>query len=169
MQRTNEGSPGRWRLHYIPTEVFPNHHIGGNRPSIAHIKIVSDFSLPALLTTAAPASPGLEPFPLHHETTVRADRRRWRMNPPGGWKRPFEDPIRLPCLSRSKMPASMSLNFRKTVAAAEHWQIAMEQLIDAAKGRNFIMHARIGMLRALNHGNPPSASTPSRKPRLTRL
>jgi hypothetical protein len=29
----------------------------------------------------------------------------------------------------------------KNVHDAPHWQLAMEQLIDAAEGRNFIMHA----------------------------
>ena len=52
----------------------------------------------------------------------------------------------------------------KREAEAEHWQIAMEQLIDAAEGRNFIMHARIGMMRALNAGKPDPATTPRRKP-----
>ena len=41
---------------------FLNHNIGGKRPPITHIEIVSDSSLPALLKSAAPASPGLEPF-----------------------------------------------------------------------------------------------------------
>ncbi len=36
----------------------------------------------------------------------------------------------------------------------------MEQLIDAAEGRNFMMHARIAMLRALNHGKPDPAPAP---------
>jgi hypothetical protein len=39
----------------------------------------------------------------------------------------------------------------------------MEQLIDAAEGRNFIMHARIAVLKALNHGKPSPASEPRRK------
>jgi hypothetical protein len=51
----------------------------------------------------------------------------------------------------------------KREALALHWQIAMEQLIDAAEGRNFLMHARIGMLRALNHGKPDPAITPRQK------
>jgi hypothetical protein len=45
---------------------------------------------------------------------------------------------------------------------APHWQLAMEQLIDAAEGRNFIMHARIAMLKALNHGKPAPALEPRR-------
>ena len=51
----------------------------------------------------------------------------------------------------------------KNVSDTEPWQIAMEQLIDAAEGRNFIMHARIGMMRALNHRKPDPAITPRRK------
>ena len=33
------------------------------------------------------------------------------------------------------------------------WQIAIHCLIGAAEGRDFLMHARIGMLRALNRGH----------------
>ena len=44
-----------------------------------------------------------------------------------------------------------------------HWQLAMEQLIDAAEGRNFAMHARIAVLRALNHGLPDPKTEPRRK------
>jgi hypothetical protein len=32
----------------------------------------------------------------------------------------------------------------------EEWQTAVEYLIGAAEGRDFLMHARIGVLRALN-------------------
>jgi hypothetical protein len=32
----------------------------------------------------------------------------------------------------------------------EEWQTAVECLIGAAEGRDFLMHARIGVLRALN-------------------
>jgi hypothetical protein len=37
---------------------------------------------------------------------------------------------------------------------APHWQLAVATLIDCAEGRDFLMHARIAMLRALNHGAP---------------
>jgi hypothetical protein len=40
----------------------------------------------------------------------------------------------------------------KKVHDAPHWQLATAQLIDAAEGRNFIMHGRIAVLKALNHG-----------------
>ena len=51
----------------------------------------------------------------------------------------------------------------KKVHDAPHWQIAMEQLIDAAEGRNFIMHARIAVLKALNQGLPDPKTEPRRK------
>ena len=51
----------------------------------------------------------------------------------------------------------------KKVHDAPHWQLAMEQLIDAADGRNFIMHARIAVLKALNHEKPAPAPAPRRK------
>jgi hypothetical protein len=51
----------------------------------------------------------------------------------------------------------------KKVHEAPHWQLAMEQLIEAAEGRNFIMHARIAVLRALNHGLPDPKTEPRRK------
>jgi len=33
-----------------------------------------------------------------------------------------------------------------------HWQAAVEALIMAAEGRAPLLHARVGMLRAMNHG-----------------
>jgi hypothetical protein len=33
-----------------------------------------------------------------------------------------------------------------------HWQAAVEALIVAAEGRGPLLHARVGMLRAMNHG-----------------
>jgi hypothetical protein len=42
----------------------------------------------------------------------------------------------------------------RKVHNAPHWQLAMVQLIDAAEGRNFTMHARIAVLRALTTGSP---------------
>jgi hypothetical protein len=82
------------------------------------------------------------------------------------WSSTFHDPIPMAKgkpLRTLKDAADYVLRLPKKVAAAEHWQIAMEQLIDAAEGRNFIMHARIGMLRALNHGLPDPKTEPRRK------
>jgi hypothetical protein len=33
-----------------------------------------------------------------------------------------------------------------------HWQAAVEALIMAAEGRGPLLHARVGMLKAMNHG-----------------
>jgi hypothetical protein len=54
------------------------------------------------------------------------------------------------------------------LAAQPHWQLAMAHLIDAAEGRDFIMHARIAMLRALNAGRPPAPRAP-RRPKAYRI
>jgi hypothetical protein len=36
-------------------------------------------------------------------------------------------------------------------AEGDHWQAAIEALIVAAEDRGPLLHARVGMLRALNH------------------
>ena len=51
----------------------------------------------------------------------------------------------------------------KADQAAAAWQTATRCLIGAAEGRDYLMHARIGMLRALNHGQPDPPTIPSRK------
>jgi len=70
-----------------------------------------------------------------------------------GWKRPFDDPIPLPDrgqLVTLKDAADYIMKLPKAEQNLEEWQTAIECLIGAAEGRNFMMHARIGMLRALN-------------------
>jgi hypothetical protein len=82
------------------------------------------------------------------------------------WSSHFHDPIPVPKgkpLVTLKDAADYIMGLPKKVHDAPHWQIAMEQLIDAAEGRNFIMHARIAVLRALNHGLPDPATGPRRK------
>jgi hypothetical protein len=81
------------------------------------------------------------------------------------WLACFDDPIPTQTgkpLVTLKDAAAYVMALPKREAEAERWQIAMEQLIDAAEGRNFIMHARIGMMRALNAGKP-DPSLPRRK------
>ncbi|MGB6396498.1 MAG: hypothetical protein WBF73_12530 [Bradyrhizobium sp.] len=83
-----------------------------------------------------------------------------------GWQRPFHDPIQPPTgkpLLTLKDAADYIMGLPKKVHDAPHWQIAIEQLIDAAEGRNFIMHARIAVLKALNHGLPDPKTEPRRK------
>ena len=50
----------------------------------------------------------------------------------------------------------------KNVHDAPHWQLAMEQLIDAAEAGTSSC-TRIAVLKALNHGKPSPASEPRRK------
>ena len=82
------------------------------------------------------------------------------------WSARFHDPIRPPKgkpLLTLKDAADYIMALPKKVHDAPHWQLAMEQLIDAAEGRNFVMHARIAVLRALNHGLPDPKTEPRRK------
>ena len=82
------------------------------------------------------------------------------------WSTRFHDPIqpleRKPLLTL-KDAADYIMALPKKVHDAPHWQLAMAQLIDAAEGRNFAMHARIAVLRALNHGLPDPKTEPRRK------
>ena len=68
------------------------------------------------------------------------------------WSAPFDDPIRLPSglhLVTLKDAATYITKLPKAEQNLEEWQTAVRCLIGAAEGRDFLMHARIGMLRAL--------------------
>ena len=70
-----------------------------------------------------------------------------------GWKRPFDDPILLPRgrqLVTLEDAATYIMKLPKAEQDLEEWQTAVVCLIGAAEGRDFVMHARIGVLRALN-------------------
>jgi hypothetical protein len=70
-----------------------------------------------------------------------------------GWSRQFDDPIPLPNggqLLTLKDAASYIMKLPKAEQDLEEWQTAIHCLIGSAEGRDFLMHARIGMLRALN-------------------
>jgi hypothetical protein len=86
------------------------------------------------------------------------------------WKRPFDDPIPVPGgrqLVTLKDAANYVMALPKAEQNHERWQTAIACLIGAAEGRDFIMHARVGMLRALNHGKRKPAAAPRRKPTKT--
>lgn len=71
------------------------------------------------------------------------------------WSRPFEDPIPLPRdreLVTLEDAARYITRLLRTEQEAPHWQAATEALIMAAEDRGPVMHARIGMVRALNYG-----------------
>jgi len=72
---------------------------------------------------------------------------------PKGWSKPFEDPIPLP-RGRQLVTLQDAATFIMKLPKAEQnlaaWQAAVEALIMAAEGRGPLMHARIGVMRALN-------------------
>jgi hypothetical protein len=82
-----------------------------------------------------------------------------------GWMQPFDDPIPLPRgrqLVTLQDAASYIMKLPKAEQKLEEWQTATEVLIKAAEGRDFLMHARIGMMRALNR-NVERVFNPDRK------
>ena len=75
------------------------------------------------------------------------------------WSREFDDPIRLPKgkqLVTLKDAAACIMALPKPEQETPAWQAAGEALLMAAEDRGPLMHASIGMLRALNHGKQQS-------------
>jgi hypothetical protein len=70
------------------------------------------------------------------------------------WSCPFEDPIPLPrgrALVTLRDSADYIMKLPKADQNLAEWPAATEALIMAAEGRGPLMHARVRMLRALNH------------------
>jgi hypothetical protein len=73
------------------------------------------------------------------------------------WSTKFEDPIPHPgggTIKTLEDAAIYVTALPKKVYDQPHWQLAMEQLIMAAEDRGPLLHARIGMMKALNYGKP---------------
>jgi hypothetical protein len=69
------------------------------------------------------------------------------------WSRRFEDPIELPDGRKMLTLTEAAAHIMKLPKGEQHldeWQAATEALIMAAEDCGPLMHARIGMLRALN-------------------
>jgi hypothetical protein len=70
------------------------------------------------------------------------------------WSAPFDEPIRLRGggqLATLQHAADYIMKLPKTVQQQERWQIAVENLIEAAEvGGGWLMFARIAVMRALN-------------------
>jgi DnaJ-like protein len=82
-----------------------------------------------------------------------------------GWKQAFDDPIPLPNgrqLVTLQDAANYIMKLKRAEQKLEEWQTATEVLIMAAEGRGPLMHARIGVLRAI-HRNEPRVFNPDRK------
>lgn len=79
------------------------------------------------------------------------------------WQRALEEPIALP---RGRALITLAdcgrhmLALRKAEQATPHWQTAAACVLGAAEGREPLLHARIAMLKAINHGKPPPAPAP---------
>jgi hypothetical protein len=69
------------------------------------------------------------------------------------WSTAFDDPITLPNgrqFVTLKDAADYIQRLPKAEQKVEQWQTAIHCLIGAAGGRDFLMHAHIGVLRAMN-------------------
>ena len=70
------------------------------------------------------------------------------------WSAPFDEPIHLrggPKLATLQQAADYFMKLPEDVQQQERWQIAVENLINAAEsGGGWLMFARIGVMRALN-------------------
>jgi hypothetical protein len=88
-----------------------------------------------------------------------------QLKPAAAWARPFDDPI-LRSGGREVLTlrdaAAYIMKLPKAEQHLEEWQAATEALMMAAEDRGPLMHARIGMLRALNR-NVERAFDQSRK------
>jgi hypothetical protein len=70
------------------------------------------------------------------------------------WSAPFDEPIRLRGgreLSTLQHAADYIMKLPEAVQREERWQVAVENLINAAEtGGGWLMFARIAVMRALN-------------------
>ena len=75
------------------------------------------------------------------------------MKPVAAWAHPFDDPVLLPGgreLVTLRDAADYIMKLPKAEQNLEPWQTAVEALIMAAEDHGPLMHARIGVLSALN-------------------
>lgn len=77
-----------------------------------------------------------------------------------GWSRPFEQVIKLPDGGELVTLQDAARHIQRLPAEIHdrpEWQLAIATLINAAEGLDFVMHARIAVLRGLN-GQAPGAT-----------
>jgi hypothetical protein len=70
-----------------------------------------------------------------------------------GWSKLFEDPVTLPNgrqLVTLLDAGNCIAGLPRKEAQHDHWQAAIEALLLAAQDRGPLLHARIGVMRALN-------------------
>jgi hypothetical protein len=82
------------------------------------------------------------------------------------WSARFDDPIPLPngrAMETLADARAYVLKLKKADQDSAPWQTAIVALLMAAEGRGPVMHARIGMLQALNAGKPKPDPAARRK------
>lgn len=82
------------------------------------------------------------------------------------WSRAFEDPVTLPDgrpLRTLRDAGRHIAGLPKATQGRPEWQAATEALLMAAEDRGPLLHARVGMLRAIHHGRPAPPAEPRRK------
>lgn len=88
------------------------------------------------------------------------------------WNSSFDDPVSLPdgrelvTLSDAR---SYILKLGRTAQNSDEWQAAIAALMAAAEGKGPLLHARIGVLRALNHGKPDPKLPRKKRPKVYRI
>lgn len=83
-----------------------------------------------------------------------------------GWGRPFEEPIEIASrgpLRTLREAGEYIASLPKAQQQLPHWQAAAEALMLVAERGGPTMFARIGMMRALNHGKPSPEIEPRRR------
>jgi hypothetical protein len=81
------------------------------------------------------------------------------------WDREFDDPVHAAGkpLRTLRDAANLIRRLPKSEHDLPHWQAAAEALIMAAEGTGPLLHARVGMLRALRFGKPDPKLEPRKK------
>lgn len=82
------------------------------------------------------------------------------------WSRRFDDPVTLPdgrALVTLRDAGQYIASLPKKKQGAPEWLAAAEAVLMAAEDRGPLLHARVGMSRALNAGKPEPERPPRRK------
>lgn len=78
-----------------------------------------------------------------------------------GWHREFDFPV--PGFRTLRDAANYIMKLPKAEQEKPHWQLAADVILQAAEGRGPMLHAVVGMNKALDHGKPPRPSAPRTK------
>lgn len=77
------------------------------------------------------------------------------------WDREFDFPV--PGFRTLRDAANYIMKLPKAEQEKPHWQLAADVVLQAAEGRGPMLHAVVGMNKALEFGKPPPKKEPRRK------